>query len=65
MQEGRIPRRDPRLAAMVLWAGVHGAASLLVSLPDFPWPERGRMVRAVLDSQEAALRVPASRDSAW
>jgi AcrR family transcriptional regulator len=65
MQEGRIPRRDPRLAAMVLWAGVHGAASLLVSLLDFPWPERGRMVRAVLDSQEAALRVPASRDSAW
>jgi AcrR family transcriptional regulator len=65
MEAGRIARRDPELTAMVLWAGVHGVAALLISLPDFPWPPRADLVQAVLDSQEAALRAPATPGSAW
>lgn len=65
MSGGRIPRRDPELVAMVLWAGVHGVATLRISLPDFPWPMRDRMLRAMLDSQDAALRAPTATDSAW
>jgi hypothetical protein len=50
---------------MVLWAGVHGVAALLISLPDFPWPPREVMLEAVLDSQEAALAAPTAPGSAW
>ena len=37
---------------MVLWAGVHGLTSLLISKPEFPWPEvdviADRLCRALL-----------------
>jgi AcrR family transcriptional regulator len=65
MAAGQIPRRDPEAVALVLWTGVHGLAALLISLPDFPWPAREAMLRAVLDSQEAALRAPVMEGSAW
>jgi AcrR family transcriptional regulator len=32
-------RGDPLQASLVLWAGVHGLTSLLISKPEFPWPE--------------------------
>ena len=65
MDAGVIPRRDPAMVAMVLWTGVHGVAALLISLPDYPWPPREQMVRAVLDAQDAALRAPGRPGSAW
>jgi hypothetical protein len=65
MEAGRIPQRDPELAAMVLWAGVHGIAALLISLPEFPWPPRAKMVRAMIDSQDAALNAPPVPGSLW
>jgi len=30
---------DPIHVSLVLWAGVHGLTSLLISKPEFPWPE--------------------------
>lgn len=62
---GLIPARDPELSAMVLWAGVHGIAALLISLPDFPWPPRAKVVRALLDSQDAALHAPPVAGRLW
>jgi AcrR family transcriptional regulator len=29
---------DPMQISLVLWAGVHGLTSLLISKPEFPWP---------------------------
>jgi AcrR family transcriptional regulator len=37
--ENGLIRGDPLQASMVLWAGVHGLTSLLISKPEFPWPE--------------------------
>jgi AcrR family transcriptional regulator len=30
---------NPLLVSIGLWAGVHGVTSLLISKPDFPWPD--------------------------
>jgi AcrR family transcriptional regulator len=37
VQSGRIDG-DPLQVSLVLWAGVHGLTSLLISKPEFPWP---------------------------
>jgi AcrR family transcriptional regulator len=65
MDAGEIPRRDPALTAMVLWMGVHGLSTLLISIPGFPWPPRTKLVRAMLDSQEAAMLAPPRPGSGW
>jgi len=45
-------RGDPLQASLVLWAGVHGLTSLLISKPEFPWPDldaiADRLCRALL-----------------
>jgi AcrR family transcriptional regulator len=38
MDSGLIARSDPRVVALGLWTAVHGITSLLIALPDFPWP---------------------------
>jgi AcrR family transcriptional regulator len=42
---------DPLLAAITLWAAVHGITSLLLSKPDFPWPDVDQMLNHVLQTQ--------------
>ena len=39
---------DPITVAICLWVSVHGLTSLLLSHPNFPWPERERLIDAVL-----------------
>ena len=51
---GRLAE-DPRVAAQVLWAGVHGLASLIITKPYFDWVERDRLVDALLASLERGL----------
>jgi AcrR family transcriptional regulator len=41
---GVIPQQDPVFVALGLWAVVHGITSLLISKPEFPWPEVEHMV---------------------
>jgi AcrR family transcriptional regulator len=47
---------DPVLAAMGIWASVHGVTSMLISMPEFPWPEIETFVRHVCDVQLAGMR---------
>jgi hypothetical protein len=56
MDAGRIRPGDPELAALVLWSGIHGIASLLLSLPGFPWPDRDALIRSSIEAQLLALR---------
>jgi AcrR family transcriptional regulator len=50
METGQIARDDPELVALGLWTAVHGITSLLISLPDFPWPaSREAMVDCVIN----------------
>ncbi|MGH2703974.1 MAG: TetR/AcrR family transcriptional regulator [Actinomycetota bacterium] len=53
---GSIRPEDPVLVAIGLWAAVHGMTSLLISKPDFPWPERDLLIDHLLAVQIEGLR---------
>jgi hypothetical protein len=48
--EAGVLQGDPLELSLALWAGVHGITSLLISKPDFPWPDRERIVDFVLET---------------
>lgn len=56
MEAGEVAEGDPFEVALVLWAGVHGLTSLLISKPWFPWPDRDALVDRLLDAQIDGLR---------
>ncbi|HEU4481285.1 MAG TPA: TetR/AcrR family transcriptional regulator [Actinomycetota bacterium] len=39
IENGDLQEIDPMDGALVLWAGVHGLSSLLISTPNFGWPD--------------------------
>src|SRR5919202_69736 len=41
---GVLAQGDPFLVATGLWTAVHGVTSLLIARPDFPWPDRDRLL---------------------
>lgn len=51
---------DPAMDAVLLWAGVHGLASLPPHHPRFPWPDHrqllARLLRVHLDRQTVPVR---------
>ena len=42
---------DAYLVAIGLWVTVHGVVSLLISHPDFPWPDLDALLDHLLDTQ--------------
>ena len=56
IEAGALAPGDPFLVATGLWTGVHGVTSLLIARPDFPWPERDRLLGHVIDVAIAGLR---------
>jgi AcrR family transcriptional regulator len=50
---------DVLLVAIGLWAAVHGVTSLLVALPQFPWPPVEQLVDHMLTTQVKGLVVDA------
>ncbi|MDQ3896681.1 MAG: TetR/AcrR family transcriptional regulator [Actinomycetota bacterium] len=50
MDAGTVAPGDPFLVATGLWSAVHGITSLLIARPDFPWPDRDRLLAHVLDA---------------
>lgn len=57
-ETGRL-HRDCRTTAQVLWAGVHGVISLMITKPYFDWIDRDTLVREMLDAQFLGLLKPA------
>jgi AcrR family transcriptional regulator len=49
IEAGRI-EGDPMLVATYLWSVVHGLTSLLISKPDFPWPDLDPLIDQVTRS---------------
>jgi AcrR family transcriptional regulator len=43
IEAGRI-EGEPMLVSIYLWSAVHGITSLLISKPDFPWPDVDELV---------------------
>jgi AcrR family transcriptional regulator len=46
---GLIRSGDAVEIALHLWAAVHGITSLFIANPDFPWPDRERLVEEYLE----------------
>jgi hypothetical protein len=42
-------------ASQAVWAAVHGVTSLLVLRPSFPWADREKLIRRVIDSAVEGL----------
>ncbi len=57
IRTGAFPEMDPALAAGVIWAVGHGATSLLLSLPEFPWADRDGLIDRIMDSAIDGLRL--------
>ena len=51
---GRL-KRDPDVAAQMIWAGVHGVVSLMLTKPYFDWADRDVLLSAMLDALTADL----------
>lgn len=49
---------DARVAAQVLWAGVHGIVSLMITKPYFPWADRSDLTATMTDALIAGLLKP-------
>jgi AcrR family transcriptional regulator len=56
-EAGRL-RHDPAVTAQLLWAGVHGVVSLLITKPYFDWAEQEVLVGAMLDALFEGLMKP-------
>ncbi|HYD10044.1 MAG TPA: TetR/AcrR family transcriptional regulator [Acidimicrobiales bacterium] len=54
------PDVDVQLTAIGFWTAVHGIVSLVISQPDFPWPEIDVLVDHVLSMQTMGLASVAS-----
>lgn len=53
---GAIPAEvDTMLAAVGLWAAVHGITSLLIAKPFFPWPDQEKLLDHILESAVKGL----------
>jgi AcrR family transcriptional regulator len=44
----RVTSQSPQLDATALWVALHGYASLMASVPVFPWPNRQEMLTTLL-----------------
>jgi AcrR family transcriptional regulator len=47
--DGSIPKRDPVVIGLMLWSTVHGAASLMITKPGFPWPPAETFFADIVD----------------
>jgi hypothetical protein len=55
IESGQLRAADPMVVAVTLWSGLHGLVSLLISAPNFPWPDKDRLIDFVLDAQMTGL----------
>jgi AcrR family transcriptional regulator len=53
---GRIATPDPLSSAQMLWSGVHGLTSLLITHPNFPWVEREPLIDHLIDTLAKGLQ---------
>lgn len=56
MEEGRIKRADLEETSQALWAGIHGLTALLITQTGFPFVEREKLIRRLIEILIAGLR---------
>jgi AcrR family transcriptional regulator len=55
-EQGLFTGSDPDVTSLVLWAGVHGLASLLIAKPTFEWPDVDEMIATMCRQHLDGLR---------
>jgi AcrR family transcriptional regulator len=55
VEVGAFREIDPYLGAIVVWSAVHGLTSLLVTAPNFPWPDLDATIEELLEVQLLGL----------
>ena len=48
-KEGRL-NRDPHTATQLIWAGVHGLVSLMLTKPYFDWDDRDDLIETMMNA---------------
>lgn len=59
----RPPQADPRTITVLLWATLHGLASLRTTKPQFPWPPVDNLVEAALATLVPGRHAPGDTSS--
>jgi AcrR family transcriptional regulator len=49
VKAGALGDADPYRSSLVLWSGIHGITSLMISFPNFEWTERDTLIEHMLD----------------
>lgn len=49
VKAGVLGDTEPYQASLVLWAGIHGLTSLIISFPNFEWGDKQALVQQMLD----------------
>jgi len=47
---GKFKNSDAELVSQVLWAGIHGLTSLLITCEGFPWVGREKLIHSMVDT---------------
>lgn len=47
---GKLKTKDAELASQILWAGVHGVTSLLITHEHFPWVGRDKVAKSIVET---------------
>jgi AcrR family transcriptional regulator len=55
IDNGDLRAEDPMMVAVTLWSGLHGLVSLMITAPNFPWPDRDELIEFVLGAQVVGL----------
>ncbi len=55
IESGALRPTDPFNAAIVVWAAAHGITSLLITSPNFPWPDKETIIDEILTNQMTGL----------
>ncbi len=52
VEAGRFREVEVALASQVIWSGIHGVTSLLITAGegDFPWVEKKRLIDGVIET---------------
>jgi AcrR family transcriptional regulator len=56
IKAGKLPAMNVELAGQILWAGIHGITSLLITYEHFPWAGQDKVIHSVVDTMVTGLQ---------
>jgi len=56
VDRGEVPEGNVPVMARLLWSGLHGLTSLLITFPDFEWGDQAELIRSLPETLVAGLK---------